>query len=63
MFDDPIATIAVGRLKRAHILDFRQRVLDAKGPGAANRAISALKTCLREGYFREELSRDPFLVS
>jgi integrase len=59
IFDDPIAVVPVGRLKRAHVLDFRQRVLDAKGPGVANRALSALKTCLREGYFREELSRDP----
>lgn len=61
MLTDPIADIPVGRLKGAHILDFRQRVLDAKGPGVANRALSALKCCLREGYFREELSRDPCL--
>ena len=61
VFPDPIANIPVGKLKRAHILDFRQRVLNAKGPGVANCALSALKTCLREGYFREELSRDPCL--
>ncbi len=58
---DPIADMVVGKIRRADILDLRQRLIDKKGPGVANKALTALRTCLREAYYREELSRDPCL--
>lgn len=57
---DAIAHENVHELRRHHILDFRQRLL-AQGLSdrQANRIIGALKTCLKEGVYREELDRDP----
>ncbi len=57
---DVIAHEKVHELRRHYILDFRQRLL---APGLsnrqANRVIGALKTCLKEGIYREKLDRDP----
>jgi len=57
---DEIARVKVQDLRRGDILDFRQR-LRAQGQSdrQASRIISALKTCLKEGVYREELDRDP----
>ncbi len=56
---DPIAEVPVGLLLPGQVEDWRQRVLEAKGPGVANKALSALKCCLREGLRRKELTGDP----
>ena len=62
---DPICDIPLASLKRADILDFRDRLilveLDGQriGMRTANCTIGALKTALREAYFREEIDRDP----
>jgi hypothetical protein len=37
---DALADMPVGRIKRAHVLDFRQRVLKAKGPASTRRPES-----------------------
>jgi hypothetical protein len=42
VFTDQIADIPVGMLRRADILDFRQRILNAKGPRVANNVLTAL---------------------
>lgn len=58
--DGKIAEMSVGDIKRAHILDFRQRLV-SQGVGARtiNRTIGILKVAFKEGLFREELERDP----
>jgi len=58
---DPIADRNVHELRRGDILDFRQRLLIIKTDRQANRIIGVLKTCIKEGVFREELDRDPTL--
>ncbi len=55
---DPVADLPVGMITRGDLLDLRQRLINGKGPGTANKVLTALHTCLREGLFREELSRD-----
>ena len=61
---DPVCDIPVGDLRRADILDFRERLFvprDGKtiGPRTANCTMGALKTALREAYYREDIDRDP----
>jgi integrase len=58
---DSIADLAVQDLRRGHILDFRQRLLENQSPDLVNRIIGTLKTCLKEAVFREELEKDPTL--
>jgi integrase len=57
---DAIAGENVNELRRGHLLDFRGRLL-ARGLSdrQVNRILGALKTCLREGIYREELKHDP----
>jgi integrase len=58
--DEKIARKNVHELRRGDILDFRGRLLEKKVTDRqANRIIGALKTCLKEGVYREELDRDP----
>ena len=61
---DPICEIPLEYLRRADILDFRQRLLAPRkgkriGPRTANCTMGALKTVIREAFYREEISRDP----
>jgi integrase len=61
---DPICDISIGDLKRADILDYRDRLHTPRegkriGDRTANCTMGALKTALREAYFREEIDRDP----
>ena len=61
---DPICDIPIGDLRRADILDFRERLYgprDGKTVGArtANCTMGALKTIIREAFYREEIDRDP----
>lgn len=57
---DPIADLPVREIRRADVLDFRSRLLEAgTGPRVVNRTMAALKVAFREGVFREELERDP----
>jgi len=56
---DPISNKKIHDLKRGDILDFRARLLTKNGPRIVNRTIQILKTAFKEGYFREELYRDP----
>lgn len=60
IFPDAICKSPFDELKRAHILDFRSRLL-AKGVGVrtVNRTIGVLKIACKEAYFREEADRDP----
>lgn len=64
LFDDPICTIPLKELHRADILDFRDRLFDPDndrniGARTANCTMGALKTVLREAFFREDIDRDP----
>jgi len=61
IFKDPIADIAIQDLRRGDIVDFRGRMLAKVGDRQANRIIGVLKTCLKEGVYREEISKDPTL--
>jgi integrase len=46
-------------LRRGDVLSFRDRIRAVYGPRTVNRALQALKTSIREGIYREELSKDP----
>lgn len=64
LFIDPICDIPLKELRRADILDFRDRLFDPDrdkqiGARTANCTMGALKTALREAYFREDIERDP----
>ena len=60
IFTDPIAEMVLPEIKRAHVLDFRERLIEAYGfTRTVQKTMSALKTILREAYFREEIDRDP----
>jgi integrase len=56
---DTIADQNVRELRRADILDFKSRLLASLGDGQVNRILRVLKTCLKEGVYREELEHDP----
>ena len=49
----------VHQLRRRDIIDFRSRLFTKNGPRIVNRTLGVLKTALKEGYFREDLHRDP----
>jgi integrase len=57
---DPISTIKMQDIRRAHILDFRER-LRRKGHSASkiNSIVNALKGVFSEAYFREDIPRNP----
>ena len=60
IFTDPIAKMRLAELKRAHILDFRDRLIQSEGfTRTVQKTMSALKVILKEAYFREEIERDP----
>jgi integrase len=61
---DPICEIPVGDLRRADILDYRERLWGPReggpiGPRTANCTMGALKTIIREAFYREDVDRDP----
>ena len=60
LFTDPIGDIRLPELKRAHILDFRDRLLGKLGfTRTVQMTMTGLKTILKEAYFREDIDRDP----
>ena len=57
---DPISDIRLPELKRAHILDFRDRLVGKMGfARTVQKTMGALKTVIKEAFFREEIDRDP----
>lgn len=62
IFTDEIAERNVRELRRGDIVDFRQRLLNRGfSDSKVNRVVKTLKTCIKEGIYREELDRDPTL--
>ena len=62
IFEDEIADRNLRELRRADIIDFRQRLLNQGfSDSKVNKVIKTLKTCIKEGIYREELDRDPTL--
>jgi len=59
VFPDPIASMSLAELRRGHLLTFRDRLRTTCGGRTMNRVLQALKTALREGIYREELTYDP----
>lgn len=60
LFDDPIAKKRITVIKRADILDYRERLIGKMGyTRTVQKTMSALKTILKEAYFREDVDRDP----
>ena len=64
LLGDPVCDIPISDLKRADILDYRERLFDPEsekqiGARTANCTMGALKTVLREAYYREDIGRDP----
>lgn len=60
LLTDPVAKVRLGALKRSHILDFRERLIEKLGyTRTVQKAVGVLKTILKEAYFREDISRDP----
>lgn len=60
LFTDSIADVRLGKLKRSHILDFRERLIEKLGyTRTVQKVVGVLKTILKEAYFREDISRDP----
>ena len=58
---DPIADKNLAELRRGDILDFRGRMLAKVSDSQANRVVGVLKTCIKEGVYREEIVKDPTL--
>ncbi len=58
---DPIADKNLHELRRGDVLDFRQRLLTDQSDRQTNRIIGVLKTCIKEGVYREAIDRDPTL--
>jgi hypothetical protein len=53
VFTDPIADMPMAEIKRAHLLDFRDRLIRrGDSIGSANNTINALKGLFTEAYFR-----------
>lgn len=60
VFPDSLAELRIAAIKRADILDFRERLIEKLGyTRTVQKAVSVVKTILKEAFFREELSRDP----
>ena len=60
LFTDSIADVRLGKLKRSHILDYRERLVEKEGyTRTVQKAVGVVKTILKEAYFREDISRDP----
>ncbi len=60
VFMDKIARVRISEIKRADILDFRERMVEKMGyTRTVQQAVSVLKTILKEAYFREDIIRDP----
>lgn len=60
VFTDRIAKLRISEIKRADILDFRERLVEKLDyTRTVQRALSALKIVLKEAYFREDVNRDP----
>lgn len=47
------------KIKRADILDFRSRLMRKVGPRTVNKALTILRTMIREHILREIIDRDP----
>lgn len=60
LLTDPIVKVRLPALKRSHILDYRERLIEKLGyTRTAQKAVGVLKTILKEAYFREDITRDP----
>ena len=60
VFTDEIADMRLPEIKRAHVLDFRERLVEAMGfSRTVQKTMSVLKIILKEAFFREEIERDP----
>jgi integrase len=60
VFKDPIFPhLQICVIRRADILDLRNRVRKKVGINTVNKVISTVKTILSEAYFREEIDNDP----
>jgi integrase len=58
--EDSIARLKMTEIRRAHILDFRERLRKAgNSPAKINSIINALKGVFTEAYFREDIPRNP----
>ncbi|UCF97016.1 MAG: site-specific integrase [Spirochaetaceae bacterium] len=56
---DSIADRLVADIRRADLLDFRDRLLRKAGQSTVNTVMGILKIVFREGYFREDLDQNP----
>lgn len=60
LLTDPVVKVRLAALKRSHILDYRERLIEKLGyTRTVQEAVGVLKTILKEAYFREDISRDP----
>ena len=60
LFTDPIGNRKLPEIKRADILDYRERLIEKLGyTRTVQKAVSVLKTIVKEAYFREDIARDP----
>lgn len=56
---DPLMKKSIDIMKRADVLDFRSRLLKKVGPRTVNKALTILRTMIREAILREKIDRDP----
>ncbi len=57
---DRLAKLRISEIKRADILDFRERLVEKLGyTRTVQRVLSVVKIIFKEAYFREEITRDP----
>jgi integrase len=60
VFADPIFPhLQLSRIRRADILELRNRLKKKAGLNTVNKVISTVKTILAEAYFRQDIEADP----
>ena len=58
VFNSSLADKPLHDLRRRDILDWIGEVEEEHGPGCANKALGALKACLRHAVYREDMEKD-----
>ena len=55
VFADEFAGLAMGDIRRGHVVDLRDRLSESLHPATVHKALSAVKAILTEAFYREEI--------
>lgn len=56
---DKLADIPIAEIRRAHLIDFRDRLSRKHSIGTVNNVMNAIKGLFTEAYYREDISKNP----